>query len=98
MYFSSLLDLFSAEFYIRSLEGQRLLYRVKYAGNTRHFGSYQESKLSVTQRKGRYSLVKSSQLSWAGQYKKCVQTVQYDFQFTLEYSEQRWIATSTSTV
>ena len=27
--------------------------------------------------------LKSSQLSWAGQYKKCVQ---YDFKFTLEYS------------
>ena len=38
--------------------------------------SYQESKLNVTQCNGRYS-----QLSWAGQYKKCVQ---YDFQFTLE--------------
>ena len=37
-----------------------------------HFGSYQQSKLSVTQRKGRYSAVKSSQLSWAGQYKKIV--------------------------
>ena len=49
----------------------------------RHFSSYQESKLSVTQRKGRYSAVESSQLSWAGQYNKCVP---YDFQFTLEYS------------
>ena len=48
----------------------------------RHFGLYQESKLSVTQRKGRYGAVKSSQLSWTGQYKKCVQ---YYFQFTLEY-------------
>ena len=49
----------------------------------RHFGSYQQSKLSVPQRKGRYSAVKSSQLSGAGQYKKFAQ---YDFQFTSEYS------------
>ena len=34
--------------------------------NHRHFGSYQQSKLSVTQRQGRYSAVKSIQLSWAG--------------------------------
>ena len=50
---------------------------------SRHFGSYQQSKLSLTQRKGRYSAVRFSQLSRAGQYKKCVQ---YDFQFTSEYS------------
>ena len=37
----------------------------------------------VRQRKGRNSAVKSSQLSWAGQYNKCVQ---YDFQYTSEYS------------
>ena len=43
---------------------------------SRHFGSYKESKLRGTQRKGRYSAVKSSQLSWARQYKK---GVQYDF-------------------
>ena len=49
--------------------------------STRHFGLYQQS---VRQCKGRYSAVMFSQLSWAGQYKKCVQ---YDFQFTLEYSE-----------
>ena len=49
---------------------------------SRHFGSYKMSKLSVTKRKGRYSAVMSSQLSWAGQYKKCVQYVK----FTLEYS------------
>ena len=48
---------------------------------SRHFGSYQESKLSVSQRKERYSTVKSSQFSWAGQYQK------YVFQFTLEYSD-----------
>ena len=39
--------------------------------------------LSVRQSKGRYSAVKSSKLSWAGQYKKCVQ---YDFKYTVEYS------------
>ena len=42
-----------------------------------------QSKPRGTQRKGRYSAVKSSQLSWAGQYKKCVQ---YDLKFTSEYS------------
>ena len=51
---------------------------------SRHFGSYQQSELSVTHCKGRYSAVKSSQLSWAGPYKKCEQ---YNFQFTLEYSD-----------
>ena len=51
---------------------------------SRHFGPYEESKLNVRQRKGRYSAVKSSQLSWAGQYKKCVQ---YDFPFTSEYND-----------
>ena len=45
--------------------------------SSRHFD--QQSKPSVTQRKGRYSAVKSNQLSWAEQYKKCVQ---YNFQFT----------------
>ena len=35
---------------------------------SRHFGSYKESKLRGTQRKGRYSAVTSSQRSWAGQY------------------------------
>ena len=50
---------------------------------SRHFGSYQQSKLSVPQRKGRNRAVKSSQLCWAGQYKKCVK---YDFQFSSEYS------------
>ena len=29
---------------------------------SRHFGSYQQSKLSVTQNKARYSAVKSNQL------------------------------------
>ena len=49
-----------------------------------HFGSYQNSNLSVKQHKGRYSAVKSSQLSWARQYKKCVQ---YNLQYTPEYSD-----------
>ena len=52
--------------------------------NPRHFGSYKQSKPKETQSKGRYSAVISSQLSWAGQYKKCVQ---YNFKFTPEYSE-----------
>ena len=38
---------------------------------SRHFGSYKQSKLRGTQRKGQYSAVKSTQFSWAGQY-KCV--------------------------
>ena len=50
----------------------------------RHFGSYKPGKLRGTKHKGRNSAVQSSQFSWAGQYKKCVQ---YDFQFTLEYSD-----------
>ena len=49
---------------------------------TRRFGLYKQSKLRGTQRKGRYSAVMSSQLSWTGQYKNCVQ---YDFKFTSEY-------------
>ena len=53
---------------------------------SRNFGSYPQSKLSVTQRQGRYSAVKSSHPSWAGQYKKCVQN---GLQFTSEYSEMR---------
>ena len=57
---------------------------IEVPNQARHFGSYQESKLSVARRKGRYSAVKSSQHSWAGQYKKCVQ---YDFLFTSEYSD-----------
>ena len=51
---------------------------------SRHFVSYTQSKLRGKKRKGRYSEVKSSQLSWAGQYKKCVQ---YDFKFSSEYSD-----------
>ena len=51
---------------------------------TRHFGSYKQSTLRGNRRKGRYSAVKSSQLSLGGQYTKCVQ---YDFKFTSEYSD-----------
>ena len=47
---------------------------------SRNFGSYEQSKLRGPRRKGRNSAVKSSQPSWAGQYKKCVQ---YDVKFTL---------------
>ena len=50
----------------------------------RYFGSHKQSKLRGTQCKGRNSVVKSSQVSWAGQYKKCVQ---HDFKFSSEYSE-----------
>ena len=64
--------------------GPLVLHAVYSEYTARHFGSNQQSKLSVTQRKGRYSAVKSSQLIWAEQYKKCVQ---YDFQLTLEYSD-----------
>ena len=54
-------------------KGVRLSINVGYIAYTRHFGSYQESKLRGTpRRKGRYSAVKSSLLSWAEQYKKCV--------------------------
>ena len=48
-----------------------------------HFGSYKQSKLRGTWLKGQNSLVKSSKLSWAGQYKKYVQ---YNFKFTSVYS------------
>ena len=37
-----------------------------------HFSSYKPCKLRGTRLKGRNSAVQSSQLSWAGQYKKCV--------------------------
>ena len=56
---------------------------IEWGGGARHFGSCKESKLRRTQRKGRYSAVKSSQLSWAGRYKRCVQ---YDFKFTSGYT------------
>ena len=42
----------------------------------------QTDKLRRTRSKGRNSAVQSSQLSWMGQYKKCVQ---YDFKFTTVY-------------
>ena len=51
---------------------------------TRHFGSYKQSKLRGTRRIGRFSAVKSSQLSCAGQDKKCKQ---YNIKLTLEYSD-----------
>ena len=51
----------------------------------RHFGLYKESKLRGTQRKGGYNALKSSQHSWAGQCKKCVQ---YEFKFTSEHSDR----------
>ena len=54
------------------------------ANNSGRFGLYKQSKLRRTRRKGRNSAVKSSQLSWAGQNKKCVE---YDFKFTSVYSE-----------
>ena len=47
----------------------------------RHFGSYKPDKHRETRHKGRNSAVKSSQLNWAGQYKKWVQ---YDFKFLLQ--------------
>ena len=51
---------------------------------SRHFGLYQPGYvLRDTQYKGRNSAVKSSQLSWTGQYKM---GVQYDFKFTPVYS------------
>ena len=49
-----------------------------------HFDSYKESRLRGTWRRGRNSGVKYSQLSWAGQYKKCVQ---YAFKCTSVYSD-----------
>ena len=61
---------------------------------TRHFGSYKQNKIRGTQHKGPvnlagqdstisvYSTVKSSQLSWAGQYNKCVQ---YDFVYEVYF-------------
>ena len=44
-----------------------------------HFGPYKQNELKGTRHQGRNSTVRSSQLSWAGLYKKCVQ---YDFKFT----------------
>ena len=63
-----------------------MFYKIEYFIRTaRHFGSYEPGKLRGTPHKGRNSAVKSSQLSWAGQHKKCVQ---YDFKFTSVYSAQ----------
>ena len=42
-----------------------------------------KGKLRRTRYKGRNSTVHSIQLTWTGQYKKCVQ---YDFRFTSIYS------------
>ena len=49
-----------------------------------NFGWYKPGKLWGTLHKGRNSAVQSSQLSLAGQYKKCVQ---YDFKFTPVYCD-----------
>ena len=46
---------------------------------SRHLGSYKTDKFRGTQHKGGNTAVQSSQLSWAGQCKKCVQ---YDFKLT----------------
>ena len=50
-----------------------------------HCGSYKPDKLRGTQHKGRNSAVQSSQLSWTGQYKKCVQ---YNLKSTVVYSHE----------
>ena len=57
--------------------------RFRIISQTFHFGSYKPGKQWGTLHKGRNSVVKSSQLSWGEQYKKCVQ---YDFKFTSDYS------------
>ena len=49
---------------------------------SRPFGSYRLGKHRGTWHKGQNSLVKSSEPSWAGKFKKCVQ---YDFKFTPVY-------------
>ena len=58
-----------------------------------HFGLYKESKLRGTQRKSLciQHAVKSSQLIWTGQYKKCVQ---YNFKFPPVYSDTESITIS----
>ena len=48
-----------------------------------HFGSYIQSKLRGTRRKGQNCALKSSQLCRTGQNKRCVL---YDFKFTSVYS------------
>ena len=52
--------------------------------NSRHFGSYKPGNPRGTRHKDRNCAVKSSHLSWTGQYKKCVQ---YNFKVTSDYSE-----------
>ena len=42
---------------------------------SRNFGSYKQSKLSETRRKGRYSAAKSSQLSWLDSTKRVYSTI-----------------------
>ena len=44
-----------------------------------HFDLYKPGKPRGTEHKGQNRVEKSSPLSWAGQYKSCVQ---YDFKFT----------------
>ena len=53
--------------------------------SARHVGSYKPGKLRVARHKGRNCLVKSGQLSWAGQYKKFVQ---YECKCTPVYSDR----------
>ena len=53
----------------------------------RHFGSYQQSKLRGTRRNGRYSAVKSSRLSWTGQYKKC--TVRFQVYYSVQWARKK---------
>ena len=50
---------------------------------TRHYGSYKPGKLRGTRQKGRKIAVKSSQLGWEEQYRKCVQ---YNIKFTPVYT------------
>ena len=66
--------------------GQR--YGARYEDSARYFGLKKQSNLKGIGRKSRYSAVKSSQLSWSGQYKKCAQ---YNFKFTSVYSVGRKI-------
>ena len=53
-----------------------------------HFGSYKRGELREKRPKSRNSALKTSQLSWAGQYKKCVQ---YDFKFTTAIQWSNWL-------
>ena len=74
---------FGRDFQVLKSDSKDLKHFVTLQSQSCHFGLYQQCKLIVTQRKGRTSAIQSSQLSWAGQYKKCVQ---YDFQFSSKYS------------